>query len=168
MALLPEEPAGTVATLTAGSVYVAASMTGQPGDVLEFGLLPDLPGARLYLQEDCLVLPEKRVLRGEVRALSELHLRSALDLFMRHVTVEAALREAVLETRAERRAPASVKSAEAAGALARDLYDAGRRVRLSGCWSPSPASADVALGVRGLEGELERFLLEHPAWKVIR
>ena len=172
VALLPGEPAGTVATRTAGSVYVEACISGRPGEPVGsgalFGGLPDLGAARSCLAEGEESTPERRVMRGEVRALSETALRSALDVLMRHLTAEAAVAEVVLETRAERRASVAVAPAGATGALARDLHDAGLQVRLRDCWSPLPPGAAVAVGARGLEDEIERFLLETPAWSVVR
>ncbi len=155
-------------TRSAGSIYVEAILWGRDGEAVGFGALPDFGDARSYLVESDSPTPGKQILEGEIRALSEPALRSALDALMRHLTTGAALSEAVLETRAERRAPVTVAPATAVGALARDFYEAGRRVRLSGCWSPLPAGADIAVGVEGAEAEIERLLLEHPAWEILR
>lgn len=167
MALIPGEPAGAIATRTAGAVYVEAVLSGRDGEPVDAGALPVFAGARSFL-EDAPVSPGGTMVRGEIRALSEPELRAALDLFVRHVTTTAALAEAVLETCAERRSPATVAPAGAVGALARDLYTAGRRVRFRECWTPLPVGADVGLGAGGPESGLERFFFEHPAWEVLR
>ena len=168
VALLPEEPPGTVFTRNAGSIYVEAVLWCRNGEDVSFGELPSFGDARSYLVEGGSPTSGKQILKGEIRALSEPALRSALDTLMRHLTTGAALLEAVLETRAERRAPVTVAPATAVGALARVFYEAGRRVRLSGCWSPLPAGAGIAVGVKGAEAEIERLLLEHPAWEILR
>ena len=103
---------------------------------------------------------------GEILALSEGDLGSALETVLRSLTTTAALSDAVLETRATRLAP--VRAAPAAGlqALALDVRDAGFRVWFAPTWTPL-AEGEIGLGTLGAEQELEGFLGGHPSWSMV-
>ncbi len=107
----------------------------------------------------------KREILGEILALSERDLGSALETVLRSLTTTAALSEAVLETRAARVTPPTSAAATTLQALALDLWDAGFCVRFAPSWTPVPAGA-VGLGVLGAEQELNGFLQAHPSWSV--
>jgi len=162
------DPAGTIATRTAGRIEFSATLCW---DVL--AQMPPAPTLPL-LQENarCSVVETDdpsvvtRAIMGEILALSETHLGLALETVLRSLTIAAALSDAVLETRATRhRAPAPAP-ATTLQALARDLWNAGFRVAFAPSWTPVPVGA-VGLGVRGAERELEGFLRAHPSWRPI-
>ena len=106
----------------------------------------------------------KRGILGEILALSEQDLGSALQTLLRSLTISAALSEAVLETRATRVTPPASAPATTLQALALDLRDAGFEVRFGPSWTPVPEGA-LGLGVLGAERELESFLDAHPSWR---
>ena len=106
-----------------------------------------------------------REILGEILALSERDLGSALETFLRSLTTTAALSEAVLETRAARVTPPRPAPAATLQALALDLWEAGFRVGFAPSWTPVPVGV-VGLGVLGAEQELNGFLLAHPSWRV--
>ena len=162
------DPAGTVATCTAGLLEFSAT--------LSWNKLEDLP------QEPTLAaMPERarcsfvetddpgtcrRGILGEILALSERDLGSALQTVLRSLTTSAALSDAVLETRATRVTPPASAPATTLQALALDLRDAGFEVRFGPSWTPVPEGA-VGLGVLGAEQELESFLDAHPSWRAL-
>ena len=162
------DPAGTVATCTAGLLEFSAT--------LSFNRVEDLPQAptlpALTETARCSVVetddPEtgRRGILGEIVALTERDLGSALENVLRSLTASAALSDAVLETRADRvTAPASAP-ATTLQSLALDLRDAGFEVRFGPSWTPVPEGA-VGLGVLGAEQELESFLDAHPSWRAL-
>jgi hypothetical protein len=107
----------------------------------------------------------RRIISGEIRALTQQELGSALDGVLRRVTTVAALTEAVLEVEAVRWATPKVGSARALQELARDLWEAGFPVRFGPSWTPAPG-ADVCVGVGGANRDLADFLSAHPSWRV--
>jgi hypothetical protein len=107
----------------------------------------------------------RRIISGEIRALTQQELGSALDAVLRSVTTVAALTEAVLEVEAVRWATPKVGSAHSLQALARDLWEAGFPVRFGPSWTPGPG-ADVCVGVGGANRDLGAFLSVHPSWRV--
>jgi hypothetical protein len=165
VALLPDEPAGTIATCTAGVVKFWATLAW-PG-------LEDMPPGPMHLEtlarcslaetED----PEAatRGLAGEIKAFTPSELGSAVEAALRSVTAVAALTEAILEVGAVRAVPPRVASARALERLARDLWGAGFPVRFGRSWTPS-WGADVCVGVGGDGGALNEFLGAHPSWSV--
>jgi hypothetical protein len=102
---------------------------------------------------------------GEIRAITQQELGSALDAVVRRVTTAAALTEAVLEVEAVRWATPKAASSRALQALARDLWEAGFPVRFGPSWTPAPG-ADVCVGVDGMNRELKDYLSAHPSWRI--
>lgn len=167
---LPGEPAGLIATRTAGVVEFSATLAGQsPGDVPPGPVLGMLPGFEpgtlrcSFVETDESHRTERRV-AGEIRAFTEGELGAALDAALRAITVAAALTEAVLEVRAVRVASPGVASPRALEGLARDLWEAGFAVRFGRSWSAAPG-VEISVGTGGAEGALEDFLRGHPLWK---
>ena len=162
------DPAGTVATCTAGLLEFAATLSwNRLEDLPQAPTLPALPEtARCSVVETDHPEAGRREILGEILALSERDLGSALQTILRSLTTSAALSDAVLETRANRvTAPAS-GPATTLQALALDLRDAGFEVRFGPSWTPVPEGA-VGLGVLGAEQELESFLDAHPSWRAL-
>jgi len=107
-----------------------------------------------------------RAIVGEILALCETDLGSALESVLRSLTFTAALSDAVLETRASRAEAPAATPQVTLQALARDLWEAGFGVTFAPSWTGVPFGA-VGLGVRGAERELDGFLRAHPAWRPI-
>jgi len=126
--------------------------------------LPDT--ARLSVVETEDPAENRREILGEILALSERDLGSALESVLRSLTITAALSDAVLETRAARVRPPRPATAPVLQALALDLRDAGFRVRFGPSWMPVVEGA-VGLGVLGAEQELWNFLRAHPSWRAV-
>ncbi len=161
------DPAGTVATRSAGLIEFSATLSFRhPREVPETPTLPALPvaAARYSVLETDDPSGGRREILGEILALSETDLGSALEAVLRSLAISAALSDAALETRAARARPVRPAPAAALQALALDLRDAGFRVRFAPTWTPV-AEATIGLGVRGAEKELETFLLAHPSWR---
>jgi hypothetical protein len=106
----------------------------------------------------------RRCILGEILALSELDLGSAMENVLRSLTTSAALSEAVLETRATRVTPPASAPATTLQALALDLRDAGFEVTFAPSWTPVPEGA-VGLGMLGAEQELHSFIEAHMSWR---
>jgi hypothetical protein len=132
-------------------------------DVPPEPILPELRGgARCSITMTGSPEAATRRLAGEIRALTAKELASALEAALREVTTVAALTEAILEVGAVRSVPPGVASRRALEELARDLCDAGFRVRFGPSWTPAPY-AEVCVGTGG---DLQEFLLMHPSWSV--
>jgi len=162
------DPAGTVATSTAGLIEFSATISwDRIEDVVRTPTLPVLPETtRCSTIETDDPAENKREVLGEILALSERDLGSALETILRSLTITAALSDAVLETRAARVVPPGSTPSETLEALALDLRDAGFRVRFAPSWTPVPEGA-VGLGVLGAEEQLESFLHAHPSWRMV-
>jgi hypothetical protein len=162
------DPAGTVATTTAGLMEFSATLRwDRVEDVPQAPTLLALPEtARCSVVETDDPAENRREILGEILALSERDLGSALESVLRSLTITAALSDAVLETRAARVTPPRSAPAMILQALALDLRDAGFHVRFAPSWTPVPEGA-VGLGVLGAEQELESFLLAHPSWRAV-
>jgi len=162
------DPAGTLATITAGLIEFSAKLSwDRVEDVPRAPTLAALPDtARLSVVETEDPAENRREILGEILALSERDLGSALESVLRSLTITAALSDAVLETRAARVRPPRPATAPVLQALALDLRDAGFRVRFGPSWTPVVEGA-VGLGVLGVEQELESFLRAHPSWRVV-
>jgi hypothetical protein len=166
IALLFDEPAGVIATRTAGVVEFRATLAWQsPEDAPPGPLLRDLQSyARCSITENEGPETSTRCLAGEIRALKQAELASALKSVLSTVTEVAAIKEAMLEVAAVRTVPPGVPSARALEELARDIWAAGFRVRFESSWTPG-LGADVCVGV-GDDGDLQEFLRSHPAWSI--
>jgi hypothetical protein len=162
------EPAGTVATCTAGLLEFSATLSwNRVEDLPQAPTLPALPEtARCSVVETDDPETGRRGILGEILALSERDLGSALETVLRSLTTSAALSDAVLETRATRVTPPASAPATTLQALALDLRDAGFEVRFAPSWTPVPVDA-IGLGVLGAEQELVSFLLAHPSWTLV-
>ena len=130
--------------------------------------LPEWPGAgtaRISFAETQDPGSTGRHIVGEIRALTQQELGSALDAVLRSVTTAAALTEAVLEVEAVRWATPKAASARALQEVARDLWEAGFPVRFGPSWTPA-VGADVCVGVGGANRDLGDFLSTHPSWRI--
>jgi hypothetical protein len=168
-AVLPTgDPAGTVATCTAGLLEFSATLSWERvEDLPQAPTLPVVPEtARCSVLETDDPETGRRGILGEILALSYDDLGSALDTVLRSLTASAALSEAVLETRAARVTPPASIAATTLQILALDLRDAGFEVRFAPSWTPVPEGA-IGLGVLGAEQELQSFLEAHPSWSAL-
>ncbi len=169
LALLSREPAGRIPTRSAGAVFFEATLTMRPGDELPSGpmLGEPTPGARFYslTRTDDLASGTHKI-SCEIRALHLDPLTAALNTVLRSVTVRAALAEAVLETRALRLAEPSVTPDYLVEKLARQLLQYGLRPTFGPSWAPV-AGADISIGTRGREEDLQTFLHSYPGWKLL-
>jgi len=167
-AVLPTgEAAGTIATRSAGLVEFSATLSWRCAeDVPPAPTLPALPeSVRCSVVETDDPGEGRREILGEILALSERDLGSALETILRSMTIAAALSDALLETRAARVVPPHSAPASALQALALDLWSAGFPVRFAPSWTPLPGGR-IGLGVGGSEEELRRFLEAHPSWEM--
>jgi hypothetical protein len=162
------DPAGTVATCTAGLLEFSATLSwDRVEDLPQAPTLPALPEtARCSVIETDDPEAGRRGILGEILALSERDLGSALQTVLRSLTTSAALSDAVLETRATRVTPPASAPATTLQALALDLRDAGFDVSFAPSWTPVPEGA-VGLGVLGGELELESFIEAHISWRAV-
>jgi hypothetical protein len=167
-AVLPTgDPAGTIATRTAGLVEFSATLSWKCAeDVPPAPTLPVLPeSVRCSVVETDDPGEGRREILGEILALSENDLGSALETVLRSLTIAAALSDALLETRAARVVTPRSAPATTLQTLALDLWNGGFPVRFALSWTPVPAGR-IGLGVRGAEEELRRFLEVHPSWEM--
>jgi hypothetical protein len=162
------DPAGTLATRTAGLLEFSATISWN--GLEELPKAPSLsapPGtARCSVFETDDPETGKREVLGEMLALSERNLASALENVLRTLATSAALSDAVLEIRATRVTPPTSAPATALQALAIDLWAAGFGVTFAPSWTPVPKGA-VGLGILGAEQELRSFIEAHPSWRVL-
>ncbi len=158
------DPAGTVATHTAGLLEFSATLSWNTlEDLPQAPTLPALPQRCSVFETDDPETGRREVL-GEILALSERDLGSALENVLRSLTISAALSDAVLETRASRVTPPASAPATTLQALALDLWDAGFGVSFAPSWTPVPEGA-VGLGILGAEQELQSFIEARPSWR---
>ena len=162
------DPAGTVATCTAGVLEFSATLSwNRVEDLPQAPTLPALPEtARCSVVETDDPATGRRGILGEILALSDRDLGSVLQIVLRSLTTSAALTEAVLETRAARVTPPASAPATTLQALALDLRDAGFEVRFAPSWTPVPVGA-IGLGVLGAEQELLSFIEAHLSWRAL-
>ena len=162
------DPAGTLATSAAGLIEFSAMLSWDNVEVVPAGptLFAVPETARLSVVETDDPAQNRREVFGEILALSEGDLGSALEVVLRSLTITAALSDAVLESRAARVRPPRPAPAAILQSLALDLRDAGFRVRFGPSWTPVEEAA-VGLGVLGAERELVSFLRTHPSWRVV-
>ena len=174
--LLPDEPAGRIATRSAGAALFEADFSHLPGDLpgdlpisvasehALFRLAPP-PGARFLPGPTLAVDGPSPVGRFclEVRFLTDAAGRDAADILLREASVWAAVKEAVLEARLLRLADPVVHPATLIQSLARDLRDAGIGVGFGPSWSPV-AEACLAVGSGGACPTMARFAREQPRW----
>jgi hypothetical protein len=102
---------------------------------------------------------------GEILALTQRDLGSALETILRSLTSEAAISGALLETRVVRVTPPRSIPSLTVQSLALDLWDAGFAVRFGPSWTPS-SGGGVVVGFGGAESELTRFFGGHPSWEL--
>ena len=161
------EPAGTVATRTAGVAEFGATLFWDRAEDAPPGpTLPTLPECvRCSVVETDAPGEARREVLGEVLALTRRDLGQALETVLRSLTAAAALSGAVLETRVVRVAQPEAVPSGVVQALALDLWNAGFGVRFGLSWTPSQ-NGGVAVGFRGAEAELKRFFGEHPSWEM--
>jgi hypothetical protein len=164
---LTRDRAGTVATRSAGLIEFSATLTWRSAEEMPQGpTLADLPAsARCSVVETDDISETRREILGEILALSEGDLGSALETILRSLTIAAALSDAILETRAAYVAPVRPAPAETLQALALDVREAGFPVRFAPTWMPL-AEGEIGLGVSGKEQELRGFLEVHPSYRL--
>ena len=122
------------------------------------------PARFSVVETDDPAMPKREIL-GEILALSDRELGSALETVLRSLTITAALSEAVLETRATRVWSPGSASATTLQALALDLWEAGFCVRFAPSWTPVPEGT-LGLGVLGAEKQMKGYLRAHSTWRV--
>jgi hypothetical protein len=168
---VPGEPAGLIATRTAGAARFAATLSWRrpeempPQPTL---LLPEWPGAgtaRISVAETEDPGSAGRRIVGEIRALTQQELGLGLGAILRSVTTAATLTDAVLEVEAVRSVTPKAASPRALQELARDLWEAGFLVRFAASWTPD-TRADVCVGV-GANRDLGDFLSTHSSWRIV-
>ncbi|HEX6710285.1 MAG TPA: hypothetical protein VF068_08120 [Rubrobacter sp.] len=161
------DPAGTIATRTAGLVEFRAKLCwDRAEDASRVPTLPALPeSVRCSVVETGDPGEGRREILGEILALSERNLGSALETVLRSLTISAALSDALLETQAARVTPPGSAPAAQFQALALDLWKAGFRVRFAPSWTPVP-EGKIGLGISGAEDELRSFLEAHRSWEM--
>lgn len=161
------DTAGIVATRCAGLIEFSATLSwGSAKDVPREPTLRTLPaGARCSIVETDDLCENRREILGEILALSEDDLGSALDTILRALTTAAALSDAVLESRAARVAPVRPAPAVALQALALDVCEAGFPVRFAPTWTPL-GEGEIGLGTCGAERELRDFICGHHAYRM--
>lgn len=166
VALLRDEPAGKIATSTAGLGEFEATLAWRRQEAVPPQLIrPDLRGVvRCSIAETDDPETTTRCLAGEIRAFKPSELASALEVVLRAVTEVATLTEGMLEVGTVRTVPPGAVSPRALEELARDIWGAGFRVRFGPSWTPAPG-ADVGVGVAGAVG-LQEFLRAHPSWSI--
>ena len=162
------DPAGTVAIRTAGLLEFSATLSWNTvQDLPQMPTLPALPETvRCSVVETDDPETGTREILGEILALFERDLGSALENVLRSLTTSAALCDAVLETRATRVTPPASAPATTLQALALDLRDAGFEVRFAPSWTPVPEGG-VGLGILGAEQELQSFIEAHMSWRAL-
>jgi hypothetical protein len=121
------------------------------------------PSARLSVVET--VDGATREILGEILALSEADLGSALEGVLRSLTITAALTDAVLETSAARLEPARTVPAGVLQTLALDVLEAGFPVRFAPTWTPL-SEGEIGLGVGEGEGDLRAFIDARSSWSM--
>ena len=159
------DPAGTVATRTAGLLEFSATLSWNKVEDLPQGptLAATPERARCSFVETDDPETGRRGILGELMALSQGDLGLALQSVLRSLTASAALSDAVLETRAARVTPPASAPATTLQALALDLRDAGFQVRFAPSWTPVPVGT-IGLGTLGAEQELQSFIEAHHWW----
>jgi hypothetical protein len=160
------DPAGTVATCTAGLLEFSATLSwNKVEDMPQAPTLATMPEtARCSFVETDDPETGRCGILGEILALSQRDLGSALQNVLRSLTASAALSDAVLETRVARVTPPASAPATTLQALALDLRDAGFEVRFAPSWTPVPQGA-IGLGILGAEQELQNFIEAHHSWR---
>lgn len=161
------DPAGTIATRSAGLIEFRARLSFRGADEMpEEQTLGTMPAdARLSLIETDDGAGTREIL-GEILALSEADLGSALEKVLRSLTIAASLADAVLETSATRLEPARPAPSGLLQTLALDVLEAGFPVRFAPTWTPL-SEAEIGLGVGGAEEEMGRFVSSHPYWSMV-
>jgi hypothetical protein len=164
------DPAGTVATCSAGLIEFRATLFFRRAeDVPEEPTLRALPTA-LPASARCSVVETDdgatREILGEILALSEADLGSALENVLRSLTIASALADAILETSAARLEPVRPAPAGPLQTLALDVLEAGFPVRFAPTWTPL-SEGEIGLGVGGAEGKLRAFIGAHPSWSMV-
>lgn len=171
VALLPEVPACTISTHTAGAVEFTASLTWRNQEDMSnnhiIQSISALDGFRVRstLRETGDLERVTRNVSGEILAMTEEDLGFALDAVLRAVGDVAALSEAVMETRAVRLASPREVPAWLVKRLGRDLSKAGFEVDSVPVWTAANG-VDVCVGADGIREDLEYCLTHGSAWRV--
>ena len=162
------DPAGTIATRTAGAAEFFATLLWDGAE--EMPPAPTLPvldgNVLLSVVETDEPSVGRREILGEVLAMTERELGAALETVLRSLADAAALSGALLETRVAHVARPAVAPSGAVQALALDLWGAGFAVRFGPSWTPSPMGG-LVVGFGGASSGLAKFLGAHPSWEVL-
>ena len=163
---LPDEPAGLIATRTAGAALLRATLRWPDLDSVPASpILPEpLASASCSLSENG--RGATLLLESETRAATRSDLGAALDDALRVTAAYAARTDAILEVAMVRTHEPRAASRQALETLASDLLRAGFRVSFAPSATLAPA-ADVWVGTRGSGGEIEDFLYALSHWNTI-
>lgn len=166
LALLSEEPAGLIPTRTPGSVSFGANLTWRsPEEMAPDRIRASLPeSVRAFISEYNGSEGTRRI-SGEIRAFAEQDLKEAMDSILHAVTSTAAASEAVLEVWTARESRPRIVPRELLEQLALGMREAGFRAWFGPCWTPLCNEAEVAVGVRGMEGVYE-CLKDQGSWEI--
>lgn len=158
------DPAGTLATRTAGLIEFYATLEWDGAEIVPSCVPAPEPFYRHDLEE--ILDPTGTILRvsGAIRAMTNFGLGEGLERVMRSVSNAAALSGAILEIRSFRKRQPLAVPAGHLQALALDLWRAGFTVRFAPCWTPAETRS-LILGVRGEEEALLDFLRASPHWE---
>lgn len=110
--------------------------------------------------------PSSRRVTGELRAFREPDLAVALDLVLRALTSQAALTEAVLETRVVRSTLPQAMQSALVEEMARELWRSGIGVTFGPSWYPA-RDADLLLGTGGSEDQIVDLLQNIGKWEMV-
>ncbi len=163
--LVTGDPAGTLATRTAGLVDFRATLEwdGAPPNPPSC-----LPASEPFFRHDLVEVLDPTgttvQISGTIRSMTERGLGAGLGLVMRSVGNAAALSGAVLEMRSFREHPPRPAPPDLLQALALDLWLAGFPVRFAPSWTPADARP-LSLGCGGEEDALREFLRTSPLWE---
>ncbi len=163
--LVTGDPAGTLATRTAGLVEFRASLEWEGAPSRPPSCLPaPEPSLRQDLEEVLDPTGTKLLISGTIRAMTERELGAGLELVMRSVGNAAALSGAIVEMRAFRGCPPRATPPVVLQALALGLWRAGFHVRFAPSWTPAEFRGP-SLGAGGEEEAVRNFLRDSPFWR---
>jgi hypothetical protein len=161
--LVTGDPAGTLATRTAGLIRFHATLgwDGPPAAGPSC-----LPPPEPFFRHDLKTILDPTGVRvsGAILSLTDRGLGAALELVMRSVSNAAAVSGAALQMRSFRERRPRPAPPGPLQALALDLWRAGFPVRFSPSWTPAEPRT-LSLGALGNEERLLDFLRESPLWE---
>jgi hypothetical protein len=163
---LTGDPAGTLATRTAGLIEFCATLEWDGAAEVVPSCIPEPePFYRHDLETGLDPTGKTMRVSGTIRAMTGRGLGAGLDRTMRSVSNAAALSGAVLEMKSFREYQPLPAPTGPLQALALDLWRAGFTVRFAPSWTPAQ-SQPLTLGVRGDDGALVDFLRASSLWEL--